>query len=78
MNSAVTFFQPYVPSPPYSIGEMIIVLSSLPTWIYQPALPSTFSAFTKARRVCDPHSSLGYRPPAPEARMINPNLREIA
>jgi transposase InsO family protein len=25
-----------------------------------------------------PHSSLGYRPPAPEARMITPDLRKIA
>jgi putative transposase len=25
-----------------------------------------------------PHSSLGYRPPAPEARMLTPNLRKIA
>jgi transposase InsO family protein len=25
-----------------------------------------------------PHSSLGYRPPAPEARMLIPNLRKIA
>jgi transposase InsO family protein len=25
-----------------------------------------------------PHSSLGYRPPAPETRMLTPNLRKIA
>jgi transposase InsO family protein len=25
-----------------------------------------------------PHSSLGYQPPAPEAKMITPNLRKIA
>ena len=25
-----------------------------------------------------PHSSLGYRPPAPEARMLTPDLKEIA
>ena len=25
-----------------------------------------------------PHSSLGYRPPAPETRILTPNLRKIA